>query len=78
MAAEGYSLTDDGYKLYPTNLTLVEKQDSPTFVAIRQRQMQGQIRCRIHVPVGEAGISPYMNDAHHYDLAVRRMRRSRC
>ncbi|MDE5892424.1 MAG: glycoside hydrolase family 43 protein [Acetatifactor sp.] len=70
---ENYSFANDGYKLYPTNLTLEEKQDSPTFVAIRQRQMQGHIRCKVHVPAGEAGISLYMNHEHHYDLAVRRM-----
>lgn len=61
-------------KLYPTALTLAEKQDSPTFVAIRQRQMRGQVRCGIRVPAGEAGISLYMDHDHHYDLAVWRVR----
>lgn len=70
---ENYSFSEDGCKLYPTNLTLEEKQDSPTFMAIRQRQMRGQIRCRVHAAAGEAGISLYMNHEHHYDLAVQRM-----
>ena len=68
-----YTFAGHGIRLYPTNRTLEEKQDSPTFVAIRQRQMQGHIRCKIYVPAGEAGISLYMNHEHHYDLAVRRM-----
>ena len=61
-------------KLVPTALTLAEKQDSPTLVAIRQRQMRGQVRCGIRVPAGEAGISLYMDHDHHYDLAVWRVR----
>lgn len=72
-AIQRYTFAGHGIRLYPTNRTLEEKQDSPTFVAIRQRQMQGHIRCKIYVPAGEAGISLYMNHEHHYDLAVRRM-----
>lgn len=68
-----YDFAGQELRLYPTALTLGEKQDSPTFVAIRQRQMRGQIRCRVRVPAGEAGISLYMNHEHHYDLAVERV-----
>lgn len=68
-----YSFDNNTYKLYPTNLTIGEKLDSPTFIAIRQRQMKGSIRCKINVPEGEGGISLYMDHDHHYDLAVRRM-----
>lgn len=70
---EDFSFSETAYRLYPTNLTLGEKQDSPAFAAIRQRQMRGQIRCNIQVPEGEAGISLYMDHQHHYDLAVARM-----
>lgn len=69
---EHYAFSEKEYKLYPTRLTLAETQDSPTFVAIRQRQLQGRISCGISVPAGEAGISLYMDHEHHYDLAVQR------
>lgn len=69
---ENYSCGEDAYKLYPTNMTLEETQDSPTFVAIRQRQMAGRVRCRVQAGSGEAGLCLYMNHEHHYDLAVRR------
>lgn len=69
---ENYSFSEKEYKLYPTKLTLSETQDSPTFAAIRQRQLRGQISCRVSVPAGEAGISLYMDHEHHYDLAVQR------
>ena len=72
-ALRRYTFEGHVLKLYPTGLTLEEKQDSPTFVAIRQRQMRGELRCKIQVPAGEAGISLYMDHGHHYDLAVRRM-----
>lgn len=69
---ERYDYAGRELRLYPTALTLGEKQDSPTFVAIRQRQMRGHIRCGVRVAAGEAGISLYMNHEHHYDLAVER------
>lgn len=68
-----YTFAGHEVRLYPTYQSLEEKQDSPTFVAIRQRQMQGHICCKIQVPTGEAGLSLYMNHEHHYDLTVRRM-----
>lgn len=70
---ERYAFEGQELRLYPTALTLEEKQDSPTFVAIRQRQMRGRIRCHVNVPSGEAGISLYMNHEHHYDLSVERI-----
>lgn len=69
---ENYLFDRNVYRLYPTELTLGEKQDSPTFIAIRQRQMEGHIRCGVSVSEGEAGVSLYMNHEHHYDLAVER------
>lgn len=71
--AHQYTYAGHDIRLYPTGRTLEEKLDSPTFVALRQRQMKGYIRCKIQVPAGEAGISLYMNHEHHYDLAVRPM-----
>ena len=64
-------------KLWDGGLSLEEREKSPAFLAIRQRQMRGNVRCQVSLPesaaVGaEAGISLYMNEEHHYELAIRR------
>ena len=56
----------------------LEQADSPTFIAMRQRDFTFSLRCDLTVSgsdsskrSGEAGITVYMCENEHYDIAVR-------
>lgn len=59
-------------RMRPGAVTLDDKDGSPSFLAIRQRQMNGMVSCNVNADDCEAGITLYMNEEHHYDLAVRK------
>ena len=67
---ENYKFTKDKYVLTQTPVGFVEREDSPTAVCIRQRQMQGKVSCKVECDSGEAGIALYMDETHHYDLCM--------
>lgn len=53
--------------------------DSPTFIGIRQRDFTGEISCEIELTGSvEVGITLYMDENHHYDLAVRASQNGGC
>ncbi len=60
----------DSLTLKGTDITL-DDVDSPTFIGIRQKDFVAEISCNINVTNGEAGITLFMDENHHYDLAVR-------
>ena len=45
---------------------------SPTFIGLRQKDFHAEISCELRVNDGEAGITLYMDENHHYDIALRR------
>lgn len=52
-------------------VTLSERDNSPTFLGLRQQEMEGTIRVDLHLgSYGEAGLTLYMDCDHHYDLAL--------
>jgi len=53
-----------------TDITL-DMVDSPTFVGMRQRDFNADISVEINVESGEGGISMYMTENEHYEVAVR-------
>jgi alpha-N-arabinofuranosidase len=67
-----YDLSDSCFKLTPTETDLSARDGSPTFIAIRQKEMNETVSCRVKVSSGEAGISLYMTEQQHYDLAIRK------
>ena len=68
---ENYELSDNAAVLHGTAVTIDEKA-SPTFIAIRQRDFGAEISCHVALSgTGEAGITLYMDENHHYDIAVR-------
>lgn len=67
---EKYELSKERFVLTQTPVSLADRYESPTAVCIRQRQMKGNVRCKISADSGEAGISLYMDEKHHYDLCV--------
>ncbi|MBT2288038.1 glycoside hydrolase family 43 protein [Paenibacillus albidus] len=67
---EHYLLESGKAKLKGTEVTL-DVPASPTFIGIRQKDFGAVISCEISLTHGEAGITLYMDENHHYDLALR-------
>lgn len=70
-SAELYQLESDKITLTGTDVTL-DIPASPTFIGLRQRDFNAVISCDISLTDGEAGITIYMDENHHYDLAIRK------
>lgn len=70
-AAENYLLESDRLRLQGTNVSL-DTPASPTFIGLRQKDFNAEISCDVQLTSGEAGITLYMDENHHYDLAVRK------
>lgn len=68
---ENYLLGANKIALKGTEVTL-DMADSPTFIGLRQKDFNGVISCNVGISDGEAGITLYMDENHHYDLAIRK------
>lgn len=68
---ENYVLSDDKAILQGTDKTL-DDVDTPTFLGIRQREFVGTVRATVKLESGEAGITAYMCEQEHYDIAIRK------
>lgn len=68
---ENYILEENALKLRGTKMTL-DEVDSPTFIGLRQRDFKADISSDVSIVDGEAGITLYMDENHHYDLAIRK------
>ena len=66
-----YTLTKEKYTLRGSSLTL-DDIDSPTFIALRQRGFCFELCCDVGVTDGEGGITIYMDENEHYEIAVRK------
>ena len=66
-----YILSDGGAELAGCDISLNDI-DSPTFIGIRQKEFAGEILCNISIDHGEAGITLFMDENHHYDIAIRK------
>ena len=69
---ENYVFTPEYVHITPTPMHIDEAVDSPSFLAIRQREMEGSIKCNVKISDGESGLSMYMNEEHHYDLYIQK------
>ena len=66
-----YSLSDKKAVLHGTDITL-DNTDSPTFVGIRQRDFCFDLSADVSVDTGEAGVTVYMCEDEHYEVALRK------
>ncbi len=66
-----YELHTDSAILYGTDVTL-DECDTPTFIGIRQRDFDMDLGCLVKADRGEAGITLYMDELQHYDIALRK------
>lgn len=68
---ENYLLAQGNMKLKGTEVTL-DVPASPTFIGLRQKDFDATISVDVSLTNGEAGITIYMDEQHHYDLAIRK------
>lgn len=68
---ESYELSDNKAVLYGTDITL-DDTDSPTFVALRQKDFYGTLTCNVKIDGGEGGVTAYMCENEHYEIALRK------
>ncbi|MBW5445307.1 family 43 glycosylhydrolase [Cohnella sp. CFH 77786] len=66
-----YSFERNRLTLKGTEISL-DQADTPTFIGIRQRDFNAVITCDVSLESGEAGITLYMDENHHYDFAIRK------
>ena len=69
---ENYEFSKDKLVLKGSEVTL-EEVSNPTFLGIHQKDFNAEIRCEVSVSGGEGGITMYMDENHHYDLAIRKV-----
>lgn len=68
---ENYSISKEKVILRGTKETL-DNPTNPTFFGIRQSDFIAEISCDIKITGGEAGMTIYMDEWHHYDVAIRK------
>ncbi len=66
-----YELSKERFILHGTDKTL-DDIASPTFIAMRQREFNMELSVDLKLSGGEAGVSMYMCEAEHYDIALKR------
>lgn len=66
---ENYELSENKAVLHGTDITL-DDVDSPTFVAMRQRDFCFDLKVNVSVDSGEAGVTVYSCENEHYEVAV--------
>lgn len=64
-----YELSENKAVLHGTDVSL-EEAASPTFIGLRQREFCFELSVNVAVDNGEAGVTVYMNEDEHYDIAV--------
>ncbi|MBQ8597758.1 MAG: glycoside hydrolase family 43 protein [Lachnospiraceae bacterium] len=70
-AMENYEQADDSLVLHGTDITL-DDVDSPTFMALRQRDFCFELTCKVSIDQGEAGATVFACENEHFDVAIRK------
>ncbi len=63
-----YKVEDDSISLKPSQVSLNEAK-SPTFIGVRQSEFDTELTVDVKCKKGEAGITFYMDEKEHYDIA---------
>ncbi len=64
---ENYELSDDKAVLHGTDITL-DDVDSPTFVAMRQREFHMDMQADVKISGGRGGLTVFITENEHYDI----------
>jgi alpha-N-arabinofuranosidase len=67
--ADNYVLGHNSLQIKSNDDTL-DKPGSPAFIGLHQKEFDMELLLHVKVLNGEAGICIYMNENHHYDLAL--------
>ena len=70
-AMSDYRTQDGAVYLRSNGHTLDDPHAAPTFLGIRQREMELSVRCHVRAARGEAGLTLYMTPEQHYELGIR-------
>lgn len=70
-AMEDYDFADGKIRLRSNGTSLSDTGKNPTFLGIRQQEMNLLIACEVICNGQEAGITMYMTPEQHYEIAVR-------
>lgn len=66
---ENYMIEPQRLTLCGTDITLNDT-DSPTFLGVRQRDFDMSLTTDVSIDCGEAGVTVYMSESEHYDVAI--------
>lgn len=66
---ENYCFMDKGLRMRGTEIDL-RQADTPTFIGVRQSEFKTQFTVDVSGEAQEAGVTVYIDENHHYDLAV--------
>lgn len=69
--ADNYELSESKAVLHGTSINL-DETDSPTFIGLRQRDFCFELSVNVSVDDGEAGVTVYMCENEHYEIAINR------
>lgn len=69
--ADHYITSKNRLILFGTDISLQEA-DSPTFIGLRQKEFNMKLSATLLLDQGEAGITVYMDENHHYDFFLRK------
>jgi alpha-N-arabinofuranosidase len=67
---ENYLFGKDNLKIKSSGDTLDTPNGSPSFIGLHQKEFNMELSLRVKTLDGEAGITVYMDENHHYDLAL--------
>lgn len=71
--AENYEFGENDIRLCG-NAKTISDVDAPTFIGIRQSEFNTHFEVKVESEADEAGITMYLDENHHYDLAMLRDR----
>ena len=66
---ENYEQANNNLILHGTDVTL-DDVDTPTFMALRQREFCFELTCKVSIDCGEAGATVFACENEHFDVAV--------
>lgn len=64
-----YQIHEEKIRLKGTSIT-IDQADAPTFLGIRQSEFNTNLSVKVYCSIEEAGVTYYMDENHHYDIAV--------
>lgn len=68
---DNYEQAKNSLTLHGTDITL-DDVDSPTFMALRQRDFCFELTCKVSIDQGEAGATVFSCENEHFDVAIRK------